>query len=484
MEEKRNESQVHIIKAPPSWGKTVLMISAAIDAIREGNKVIMYTTAAMLPTFIREMELMMGSSFPNLSLNKQQDGKYNIIIPSLGGKEQERFNAGESADLLLLTQIYGAHRARIRAERRSYRFPMPLFHRNSPIENYTADFVIIDEAHKGDVTAPIWDNLYRNEKCRFLLVSANDVLLQGVDDNRLFFNRSIVTGTVSHLKSVIINPVVIRFAKRTIEEKIPTYTLEMKEVPFNPFKRVVFDGSSSELVTKASEHFGNISATIQPSFHLEILEALAGTTGNVVVFTPALPKYTKADQDKFISTVTHFQLKDGRSIPSKEAVDFLHGQTNVIIHRTNKDITRFVEKSKEEPTVMLTSYRKGAVGLNFNTVGTVVLMDADHVSPSQFYQAMSRALRVKNRAESIRMIAVVKERTLDAAVKIHFNIVNEDFRDVYGKLTAHKKLLSRATYHQLLLFRSVANEVEQLTEEEIVVLLGPRLSFSKAPTRP
>jgi len=485
--ERRAEQNVLIVQAPPSWGKTVFAIASAIDAVRRGERVHIYTTKAMLRTFLNDMQAMMGRAFPDLSLGERQRGRYDILVPSLNKEHAARFTRGEQCDIILSSQHYMASRA----ERVYFdTIPPAVFSRGSPVEHYPVDLVILDEAHKKSTINVIWDNLFRNPQCRFLLLSASEVRL--LSTKKLEASEPLYL-VISWDISVSLSLGVIRFERKTIEGETPgyRYTVRVYKEPSVSFAEPRY--------TAPGDRRQFIDSFPDPKLArlIELPDLLADTTGNVVVFMKVYPRLPTSQRDIRLSalrdpivnsTIVPSALKtperaeddidtESVRIPVEKLKDAAKQGDPYYWHRKPHDVSKFVAASTQRPSTFITTYRKSAEGINFNTIDTIVLMDAEEVGHDKIYQAISRALRVKNSAKTVRIIAIAGDSEPEALLKVHMRFADEDFRKRY-----HKYLSTRyggnspnmARSRQNIFF-DLVSKGRKLHPREIYVIFGPQL---------
>lgn len=357
---KIQERNLLIIQAPPSWGKTALSIALAIDAVNDGKSVVIHTTPAMIPFFLDEMEEMMGKKFPDLKAGTASPGKYSILVPSISKRERERYLRGDQANILLVTVPKDAYRRawRILAGRVT-----------GPIQNYSPDLVLVDEAHKEDLYHLHMDYLGRNPNNVMIGFSASKVRHPGYAE-------------VSTLQ----------FSLASISDKVPDFTVEIRDIPSFVTDKYI------------DKRYPDISRTINRAEHLRQLDT--DLIGNTVVFSwkPLLTSTQKSLQaDLSGLKMTHQGEEHDLFTLYKQKV--LQQPKSIVVYKGPATVKKFQDQSRKIPSTFFLTYNVGAEGLNLNTIDNIILLDAENMQAETIFQAVARAQRVSNQNRTIQVIA-------------------------------------------------------------------------------
>lgn len=454
------------IKAPPSWGKTALAAVVAMKEVDRGHTVVIYTKAAMIPFFLDEMHKVFEKRFPDMGNPAQsQQGKIRIIAPGYSKKHADAYKKTVPADILLLTNKEGAG-VRVR-------WPNDPNVLAKPISKYQYEFMIVDEAHKGDSAGDlVFAGLAQNPTLKALLLSANDIKFpsKATLQNQAY-RRMQIGSTVVNLPGYKNwkDTASLSFSALSLKNKVPEVAVQLVHLPT---RENHFDVQTQYDFGRELEFALGLDAInqIQPE-----------PIGNTLVFSSRKASAPSRQTIEQLSAATDDDLVELHELLTEGP----RGK-NIVVYTGPKSIKKFQEQSEKKPTVFLLTYGSSAEGINLDTVDNVILLDVMEVRRESVYQAIARARRVKNPRHSVRVVADVRFDEKPYYMAMGARFVSEEFLEKLKAVTGTKNSVdvSKNAYKsaipdQVRAAERFLSESRPLRASELYLLMAPLKRLSK-----
>ena len=286
VEETWKTDHVAALKAPPSWGKTVLMLSVAIEQARNGKKVVVRTIPAMMDAFVKHLKDLAPDEFDFGKNYKETrtDGKLRLLVAlsRYSKAHNDSYRQGKTFDLLLIPSSRTDKVWYISSSKHNLK-ASAVAQVPCKFDPVGVDVLIMDEAHKSEACMHMFSYLFRkNEHARALVVSASDIHLDFLEKPLVHYDMALgVVTDKDQISSSHILYSTLRLSRKSIEAFIPEQNLRFISMadpgPEKKLSRglMFFRGANVRIQDyQPHGHLGPISNRIPPLYVKEVQKGL------------------------------------------------------------------------------------------------------------------------------------------------------------------------------------------------------------------
>lgn len=384
----KNNEEIKILKAPPSWGKTAFSLALGMELAKEGKQIWILMPGKMVETYVKELENMYPDEWnphtePDESLicfpHNKASKLHNKYI-----KKKNTINKLLKSRIILVTHgMYYNLCNEVNSIIDYYGFtqnPFPY-----------PDVILFDEAH----TVHSIRSLFNSHHTNMVIpnISPMFVLMSASEIDKLHMSIVLFTKNCWN-KQLIIDKK--EFIIDSIIDYIPDSYHEIALVPAHPQElRSTFNDNKFER--------------------------------RLILFKSRIDP----NPNRYLKALDDMNLKGRTVVFGKKSNLSVKMCKNSIVYNNNlSDLDHFRMIPVEENPILFITYGQGAEGLNIDMVENIVLIRPDIIPKKKYYQSIHRTLRVYNKTKKVRVINLITDHK-ESEIYLSFNQISDDFLQKY-----------------------------------------------------